>query len=97
MTGIEDLNRAAFEKAEADLWDQSVGPTKIINPHELAKRFSWSESTELPTIASVLIDELTQCHAIYMLRGWESSKGARAEHAVAVWLGLEIIYQGGEG
>ena len=30
---------------------------------------------------------------IYMLKGWENSKGARTEHALAVALGLEIIYQ----
>jgi hypothetical protein len=30
---------------------------------------------------------------MYMLKGWEKSNGARAEHALAVALGLEIIYQ----
>lgn len=32
------------------------------------------------------------CDAIAMLPGWENSKGARAEHALAVALDLEIIY-----
>jgi hypothetical protein len=45
----------------------------------------------------MLLGDLIDSDAIYMLRGWEQSKGARAEHAVAVWIGLEIIYQGGEG
>jgi hypothetical protein len=31
--------------------------------------------------------------AIFMLKGWEKSLGARAEHATATALGLEIIYQ----
>lgn len=30
--------------------------------------------------------------AIFMMRGWENSKGARTEHALAVALGLEVIY-----
>lgn len=30
---------------------------------------------------------------IYMLKGWEKSRGAIAEHALAVALGLEIIYE----
>lgn len=30
---------------------------------------------------------------IYMLKGWEKSRGATAEHATAVALGLEIVYQ----
>lgn len=33
--------------------------------------------------------------AIYMLRGWEKSKGARAEKALAEALGLEVMYQEG--
>lgn len=32
--------------------------------------------------------------AIALLPGWENSKGARAEHATAVALGLKIIYPG---
>jgi len=31
--------------------------------------------------------------AVYMLQGWEKSLGARAEHAVAVWAGKQIIYE----
>lgn len=31
--------------------------------------------------------------AIYMLKGWEKSNGARAEHALAVALDLEILYE----
>jgi hypothetical protein len=36
---------------------------------------------------------LLRCDAIYMLRDWRNSRGARVEHAVAVELELEIIYQ----
>lgn len=36
---------------------------------------------------------LMECDAIYMLRNWKDSKGARIEHAIATELGLEIIYQ----
>jgi hypothetical protein len=31
---------------------------------------------------------------IYMLKGWEKSTGATAEHALAKALGLEIMYEG---
>ena len=36
---------------------------------------------------------LDNASSIYMLRHWEGSSGARAEHAVSVALGLEIIYE----
>lgn len=36
---------------------------------------------------------LLECDAIYMLRNWKDSKGARIEHAIATELGLKIIYQ----
>jgi hypothetical protein len=34
-----------------------------------------------------------QANAIYMLKGWEDSGGARAEHALAHALRLEFIYE----
>ena len=33
--------------------------------------------------------------AIYMLKGWEKSEGARVEHAITRGAGLEIIYEEG--
>ena len=36
-----------------------------------------------------------EADAIYMLRGWENSKGARAEHATAHAIGIKIYYQEG--
>jgi hypothetical protein len=35
----------------------------------------------------------SKADAIYMLKGWEYSAGAHAEHALAKALGLEILYQ----
>ena len=34
-----------------------------------------------------------EAEGIYMLRGWEKSKGAKAEFATAFALGLKIMYQ----
>lgn len=33
---------------------------------------------------------------IYMLRGWELSTGAKAEHALALAIGIDIIYEASE-
>jgi len=96
MTGLPDLNRAEFRKAVDSIWEKSKGTAIGFNPHQAADMLGWTEKTPLWEIASVLLGDLVDCDAIYMLRGWERSKGARAEYAVAVWIGLEIIYQGGE-
>lgn len=34
-----------------------------------------------------------ECQAIYLLRGWEASRGARAEHSLAEYLQIEIYSQ----
>ena len=39
------------------------------------------------------IDTLLQCKAIYMLQGWQDSKGARIEHYIATEIGLSITYE----
>ena len=95
IKGIEDLNRAEFRKAVDFIWKASKETAIGFNPHQVADMLGWDEETPLCEIASVLLGDLIGCDAIYMLRGWEQSKGARAEHAVAVWIGLEIMYQGG--
>lgn len=37
--------------------------------------------------------ELLSCEVIYMLNNWKQSRGARVELAVAVELGLQVIFQ----
>ena len=39
------------------------------------------------------IANLLQCEGIYMLQGWEKSKGARIEQAIAKELELLIMYE----
>lgn len=33
------------------------------------------------------------CSSVLMLKGWETSEGARREHAFAIELGLPILYE----
>lgn len=94
MTGKPDLNRAEFDRAEKFIDESSEYDSISFNPHQIARMLGWTEKTPLSTIASTLLLDLASCDAIYMLRGWQDSKGATAEHAVAKWIGLEIIYQG---
>ena len=50
-----------------------------------------------PGLRKMLGDDLawisSEAHAIYMMKGWQRSFGCLAEHALAVALGLEIIYE----
>jgi len=39
------------------------------------------------------LELLRRCDAIYMLRDWIHSEGAKAEHKLAKELGLEIYYE----
>jgi len=39
------------------------------------------------------VRELLKCDSIYMLKGWQKSRGACVEHLIAVWRKMDIIYQ----
>lgn len=43
------------------------------------------------------IRTLLECDQVYMLRGWESSRGARLEKLIAEGLGMPVMFQDGEG
>lgn len=60
-----------------------------VNPLEngLSEHDSW-EAHMLKDIADLL-----QCNAIYMLQGWQESKGARIEHYIATEIGMPIMYE----
>ena len=60
-----------------------------VNPLEngLSEHDSW-EAHMLKDIADLL-----QCNAIYMLQGWQESKGARIKHYIATEIGMPIMYE----
>lgn len=75
-----------FEKAEQEikgLGGISVNPMKLIHK-ENADWFDYMEND---------LAALLRCEGIYMLKDWGNSKGARLERAVALELGLSIVYQ----
>jgi hypothetical protein len=99
------FNFPAFDAAAADLRRQGI---TVISPAEIDRRdgfepaalpdnWDWRilpEGFDLRLAVKRDIETLVTCDAIHLLPGWENSKGARAERAVAEWLGLGIFEYG---
>lgn len=104
MRGIKYYNFPAFDKAEVELRDAGY---EVFNPADIDREngldvnafpadYDWRQlpdGMDLDAVIARDCDELATCDGIYMLAGWESSKGARAEHALAEWRGLDIVYE----
>ena len=74
---------AAVAKAMKRLGYEPVNPLE----NGLSEQDTW-EVHIIKDIATLL-----QCKAIYMLQGWQESKGARIEHYIATEIGLSIMYE----
>lgn len=61
---------------------------EVVNPMKITSQsWSWEKCMK------VCIDQLLTCDVIYMLKDWQSSKGATLEHQIAKIYNLKIIYQ----
>jgi hypothetical protein len=67
------------------------GKDNYILKDELDKRASIAHAVMDTDLAAV-----RSCDAIYLLRGWESSRGAKKELAEALAHGLTVMQEGGE-
>ncbi|UHM89821.1 DUF4406 domain-containing protein [Rahnella victoriana] len=84
MTGRPYSNRPSFNQAALNLSFEKHVP---LNPATLPDGL-----TEADYMA-IGLTMLQRAEAIYLLAGWHSSAGARAEYALALKLGLEVIEQ----
>jgi hypothetical protein len=87
MTGKEDLNFPAFDKARDKLIALGYW---VVSPADLER------NRPVMTYEKALQDDilhLMNCNTIYLLRGWNDSRGARLEWFVAVSLGFEVMYE----
>jgi hypothetical protein len=96
MRGYELFNFPAFDAASAVLRAQGW---EVFSPaeHDRATGFdpSNTEMVGFDVTAAFRWDIETLLHVdtVYFLRGWEASQGANTEHAIAVSLGLDRIYE----
>jgi len=71
----------------------------VVNPIDIARRICSAlgdcpfDNVPYQTYLKADIGELIYCNTIYMLKGWENSKGAKLEHEIAQALGIYIIYE----
>ena len=88
MTGLPDNGYPAFQASAERLRSQGV---QVISPHEIvppgAGPWSWAAHMRVD-LAALLTADL-----IVMLPGWETSRGARLEKAVAEALWLVVDYR----
>jgi hypothetical protein len=99
MTGIEQHNFPLFDHVAKQLRDKGF---EVYNPADLT-RDRWgshdafmqqSERDQLEAVRWLLGKELAwiclHAEIVFFLPGWENSYGARAEHAAATALKIEI-------
>ena len=105
MRGIPYFNFMAFDSARDSLKALGyipVSPADLdremgVNPFDLPKDYDWQDLDVIGFNLEEAIERdvkaIATCDAIYMLDGWQHSRGASAEKALAVWQGMEVIYQ----
>jgi hypothetical protein len=95
MRGVLDYNRWKFAYWAKRLSDSGF---KAVNPMEIGDSIAAPEeinaSQELvERVLEADIAALRKCEAIFMLRGWESSEGARKELNVALEMGIPVVQE----
>ena len=95
IAGMTDLNKDAFVRAAEKL---SAEGWTVYDPLEIGEFYGTPEDIQddPELLAKVIKAELgfvARADAIYLLKGWERSVGAKRELLVALGCGLEIIQE----
>jgi hypothetical protein len=104
MRGIKYFNFPSFDMAKRKLtiegWEV-VSPADLdretgFDPRSLPDEWDWNKTPETFSLQDAIerdLKAIAECEAMYMLDGWQDSKGAIAEKTVAEWHEHEILYQ----
>ena len=89
ITGVPDF-KEKFEAAEAEAKEKlrDWEPEKF-NP----ARISLPEDAAHEDYMKICMRELARCNSIYMLNGWENSRGACREYGYALGAKMMILHQ----
>lgn len=108
MRGIKLYNFPAFDAAQEFLeshgWDV-INPAEIdrksgVNPSRFPDNHDWDklpEGMKLDAVITRDVSAVRASEAVFALPGWESSTGARAEIALALWAGKTVYEYEGNG
>lgn len=90
ITGTTDY-RERFQAAEDKL---RANGYEVVNPAEvtasLPKSLTWEQ------YMGVAVCIMALCDSVYMLKGWQKSRGAKLEHKIMLGKGRKIFYEDGE-
>ena len=71
----------------------------IYNPLRTDNEVDWSKATTEEERYDLVmrhdVNILMKCNAIYMLKDWEKSKGAKLENSLANFFKMEVLYEEG--
>lgn len=89
IAGLE--RQAAFDKFQDAEFRLAGHGYDVVNPMKIDRKGAAPSTWEEFMVGD--IEELLKCNAIYMLRNWGQSRGARVEYAIARELGINIIFE----
>lgn len=87
ITGVSDYMEK-FEAAEKELIEKGFA---VVNPAKI--NYGMPEDMTYEEYLEIDIRLIDLCDAIYMIRGWEMSRGANREYGYALGKGKTITYQ----
>ncbi len=89
ITGRDDYDER-FKQAEVELKNLFPDSVRIVNPAYMVKTLESFSHREQVEYCFKLLGE---CDAIYLIDGWEESKGAQAEYGFATAKALKVMEQ----
>lgn len=84
-----------FEAAEKQFWNKQIELSKnyrVVNPIKTVWLATMQDKSWEATM-QFLIPHLVECDILYLMKGWQGSKGAELERDIMKSLGKEIIYE----
>lgn len=89
MTGLKNLNFDKFNEVEAGL--RHLGYNRVLNPAKLEEVIG--KGRTYAEYFKAALQLVLAADVLFVLCGWEGSKGARAEVDVARLLAKKIIFE----